>query len=454
MNQNNRENIYSLVGFKKVFRFTFQQTIKTRSFIILAVVMILMMGLMKPIMYLMDRSNKSTSDRMLSSTVSEVKADKLYVLNDTDFAIDKEMEKVPSKEKIKEGYLDPQNIVFYNKGEAKEEDLLAGLGAKEILVIIRPEDKTYKVNGIIADTTDVSVGSLDRATEYVQKVFTNARNSEMSLDDATVKSISSGVTHGDVLTAKEYTEEKDYTMSKSEYSGLLTGFCFIVMIIATLSATYIISSVNEEKVSKLAETLLVSVRPMALLLGKVLGVLAFVGGVFVCGVLMSYLSEFIMDKVMKLDISSLGQGGINMAVFTGYGVKGLIVSLVEIVIALGTFGVLSGILGSACSKTEDQQNAQSLVSMIAVIGYIGCFYTGMNNAMSLPGSLVPPFSFFMAPVAYIGGRISLGVLLGSFAIQIAILVGLLLLSAKTYRNLLLSDSSKPRLASIFAAAKL
>ena len=452
MNQNSRENIYSLVGFKKVFRFTFQQTIKNKSFLILAIVMILMMGLMKPLMYLMDKSNRATSERM-SSALSEVKAEKLFILNETDFTIDRDREIPPTNEKIKEGYLDPKNIVVYNKGEAKEEDLLANLESIEILVIIRPEAKTYKVNGIITDSSNVSAGSLDRATEYVQKIFTNARNSEMSLDDAALKSILSGVSHRDVLTAKEYTEEKDFTMPKSEYSGLLMGFCFIVMVVATLSANYIISSVNEEKTSKLAETLLVSVRPMALLLGKVLGMLAFVAGVFVCGVTLSYISEFIMENVMKLDISSLGRGGINMAVFTGYGVKGLVVSLVEIVIALCIFGVLSGILGSACSKTEDQQNAATLVSMLAIIGYAGCFYAGMNSGVSLPGSLVPPFSFFMAPVAYIGGRISLGVLLGSFAIQIAILIGLMMLSAKTYRNLLLSDSSKPQLASIIAAAK-
>ena len=76
MNQNSRENIYSLVGFKKVFRFTFQQTIKNKSFLILAIVMILMMGLMKPLMYLMDKSNRATSERM-SSVLSEVKAEKL-----------------------------------------------------------------------------------------------------------------------------------------------------------------------------------------------------------------------------------------------------------------------------------------------------------------------------------------------------------------------------------------
>ena len=114
---------------------------------------------------------------------------------------------------------------------------------------------------------------------------------------------------------------------------------------------------------------------------------------------------------------------------------------------------VAAVMASACSKTEDQQNATTLVTMITMIGYIGCIYTGFKNSMSLPGALIPPFSFFMAPVAYIGGRVSIWVLLGSFAIQIVILIGLMMLGAKTYRNLLLSDSSKPKLASVLAAAK-
>ena len=54
----------------------------------------------------------------------------------------------------------------------------------------------------------------------------------------------------------------------------------------------------------------------------------------------------------------------------------------------------------------------------------------------------------------IGGRINIGILLASYAIQVVLLVGLVMLSAKTYRNLLLSDSSKPKLAAIFKAAKM
>ncbi|MBR3539731.1 MAG: ABC transporter permease [Eubacterium sp.] len=455
MKQNSKENIYSLIGFGKVFRFTLKQTLKNKGFVVAAVMMIFMMGMMKPLMYFMSKSTQNSSQRMMSASISEVEAARLFIYNETDYTIDKEMMNPPATEPVKAGFLDPKNITIYNKDEAKEDELIAGLTAKDILVVIRPEIMSYTVNGIIADASDISVKSLDNATSYVEKMFTDTRKSQMSLDDNTLKSVSAGVSTKDVVTATEFHDEKAFTMGQSEFSGLILGFCLIIMVVSSLSASYIISSVNEEKTSKLAETLLVSVRPMALLLGKVLGMLIFVAGTIVIGVLTSYIVDFLMHNVMKLDMSGVTQqSGINLAIFTGYGAKGLAVFFVEIVIALLTFGVLSGIMGSACSKTEDQQNATTGVMMITMIGYLGCvMYFGMKSDMALLGSLIPPFSFFMAPVAYIGGRISLGILLASFASQIAILIGLLVLGAKTYRNLLLSDSSRPKLASIFAAAK-
>ena len=157
MNQNSRENIYSLVGFGKVFRFTFQQTIKNKSFLTVAIVMILMMGLIKPLMYVMAKSNQSSAEKMMSASLENIEADKLYILNETDFVIDKEMQKVPSMGKTKEGTVKSENVVIYNKGEADEEKLLDGLTSKDILVIIRPEASGYKVNGIIADSTDVKI---------------------------------------------------------------------------------------------------------------------------------------------------------------------------------------------------------------------------------------------------------------------------------------------------------
>ena len=449
---NNKENIYSLNGFGKVYRFTFKQTLKNKGFLIAAVAMILMMGLMKPFMYILSRTGDNATASKESS-LSTIEAEKLYILNESDFVIDKDRAIAPTTGDADAKTVKRENVTVYNKGESTEESLIGQLSPKDILVIIRLEADDYMMNGIISDNSEVSIRSLDRATEYVGKVFYSEREKQISLDESSLKSLGGGISTEETISSKEFIEEKDFTLTTNEYKGLLMGFSLIIMIVAALSSSYIIASVNEEKQSKLAETLLVSVRPMALLLGKVLGMLTFVMGTILCGVLMSYVSDFIMTNLMKLDTANLGQAGINLAIFTGYGVKGVIIFLAEILIALLAFGLLSGIMGSSCSKSEDQQNATTIVTVITMVGYFVTIYFGTKADFSMIGSLVPPISFFLAPSAYIAGRIGLGVFLGSCAIQIAIVIGLLMLGAKTYRNLLLSDSSSLKLQSVFAAAK-
>lgn len=453
MNQS-RENIYSLKGFGKVFRFTLKQTLKNKGFMITAVMMILMMACMKPMMYGFTKSGMNAAQESMGSKLAEIEADKMYIYNETDYSMDKSVF-TPDLGKPQEKGLRIDNVKVYNKSESSEEQLLKELGAKDVLVVIRTEAQKYTVNAIVSDSSEVTVKSMDTAADYVQIGFEDARKNQMKLDPATLKSLSSGVSTGSVLTETEMRAEADKTMSLREFGAIIMGFALIIVLVSSLSSSYIIASVNEEKSSKLAESLLVSVRPMALLMGKIIGMLSFVIGTILLGVIGSTIADYIMENVVHADMSIVNaSAGINLGIFTSYGVDGLIVLLVEVLFALASFGVLSGIMGAACSKTEDQQNATSVVMMLTMVGYMLCIMMGMQDKNVEILSLVPPVSYFMAPVSYIGGRINIGMLLASFAIQAVLLVGLVMLSAKTYRNLLLSDSSKPKLAAIFKAAKM
>ena len=453
MNQS-RENIYSLKGFGKVFRFTLKQTLKNKGFMITAVMMILMMACMKPMMYGFTKSGMNAAQESMGSKLAEIEADKMYIYNETDYSMDKSVF-TPDLGKPQEKGLRIDNVKVYNKSESSEEQLLKELGAKDVLVVIRTETQKYTVNAIVSDSSEVTVKSMDTAADYVQIGFEDARKNQMKLDPATLKSLSSGVSTGSILTETEMRAEADKTMSLREFGAIIMGFALIIVLVSSLSSSYIIASVNEEKSSKLAESLLVSVRPMALLMGKIVGMLSFVIGTILLGVIGSAISDYIMKNVANADMSIVNANtGINLGIFTSYGVSGLLVLLVEVLIALASFGVLSGIMSAACSKTEDQQNATSVVMMLTMVGYLLSMVMGMQDKNVEILSLVPPVSYFMAPVSYIGGRINIGILLASYAIQVVLLVGLVMLSAKTYRNLLLSDSSKPKLAAIFKAAKM
>ena len=54
--KNEKENIYSLKGFDKVFKFTLAQTFKNKAYIVSLVMFILVMSLMGPIQYFSSKS--------------------------------------------------------------------------------------------------------------------------------------------------------------------------------------------------------------------------------------------------------------------------------------------------------------------------------------------------------------------------------------------------------------
>ena len=124
-------------------------------------------------------------------------------------------------------------------------------------------------------------------------------------------------------------------------------------------------------------------------------------------------------------------------------------------IAYFSFSLLSGLFGSACVKQEDIQTATGFSMMITMVGYMGAIFGGIpdNTTINVLFSLLPHFSYYSLPVMYLCGRVGLPVFLLSVLLQLGIIVMLLMLSARTYRNLILSDSSTPKLSAILKSAK-
>jgi ABC-type Na+ efflux pump permease subunit len=267
--------------------------------------------------------------------------------------------------------------------------------------------------------------------------------------------IFSGVSTSSVVEESNYVAEANRTVSQMNYMFYMLGFAMIIFIVISMSNSYIITSVTEEKQSKLVESLLVSVRPMALLMGKICGMMSYVVMLLVCGVIGSNISNAVMKNVFSISESEFNNKGFNFSIFKDFGVFGAVCLLLSIVLGFLAFGTVSGLFGSTCNKTEDIQDATGNVMMITMFSYFIAIGIGVADMdiLNVIASLVPPLSFFTAPVAYVTGRIGIAVLIVSYIIQILLIIGIMMLSAKSYRNLLLSDSTTPKLRTIFKSAK-
>ncbi|MCR5213126.1 MAG: ABC transporter permease [Eubacterium sp.] len=458
---NKRENIYSLQGFGKVFKFTLKQTFKNKGYILSFVIFVLTMSLMGPIQYLSQKSGENAARNSVEFNGTDVETEKLYIYNDT--SVDIDIDDISPLYTGSDGSENQSGLIkeniYINKIDGNditsENQVMEEISSKDSAVIIQTGEKGIEVKGLVTKDSEVKAGEIDEITSIILDAYDYKRMESSGLSDEDVNMIFSGVNSYGVTSQNEYLSEEAKTVSARDYMFYNLGFTIIIFIVITLSNSYIITSVTEEKTSKLVESLLVSVRPMALLMGKVLGMMSYVVLLLVCGIIGTNISSFVMKNVFSIEQSEFNTSGFDFSIFKDFG-PGVTLSLVfSIILAFLFFGTLGGLMGSACNKTEDIQTATGNLMTISMIGYMGSIFIGSadKDIITKIGSILPPFSFYMSPVSFAAGRIGLVELIVSYLIQIILVVLAMMLSAKTYRNLVLSDSSTPKLMAILKSAK-
>lgn len=245
--------------------------------------------------------------------------------------------------------------------------------------------------------------------------------------------------------------ERDTVGFESRYF-VQYGYSILVMIVCMFSCTYIVRAILEEKASKLVETLLVSVRSEAMILGKVFAVITFVVSMVAAVIACFGLSYGITSCFA--DTSFVGNTLANMGISTELLKMGplvIIVLLVSVLLACILLSLISALSGAGCSNMEDMESANMTATMAILLCYmVTVFATPFGSGPALFMSLCPFLSAFAAPGYYITGDIGMGVMLLSWAIQILLILIIHRLSGRVYDGLIMYKGSRLKMRSIVA----
>ena len=229
-----------------------------------------------------------------------------------------------------------------------------------------------------------------------------------------------------------------YDQTEEEVNGNV--FAMMLLSILLFYAIYfcayqVSSSITTEKTSKIMETLVTSTSPKNIVLGKTLGIglvgllqmVVFIGTALVC-------AKFFVDKALLealLDVKSIT---ISLGIIT----------FIYFILGYFAFALLYALTGSTVSKPEDIQSANSPVALISVISFYLSYFTMMNPTSSLNrfAALFPLSSPFCMPF-----RIMMGISDGKEVfISLCILVITILIIAKVsikiYSNAILNYGTK------------
>jgi ABC-2 type transport system permease protein len=181
---------------------------------------------------------------------------------------------------------------------------------------------------------------------------------------------------------------------------------FLLYLALLLYGNQVMTSVVEEKSSRISEVLMGSMRPFQLLLGKVLGVGAvgllqlavWAGTAMALTRFRAQLAGFFgvaPESLRTMPIPEVSPG--LLAVFLLFFVLGFLF-----------YASLYAAVGSTCSTVQETQQASLPVTMTVAVGLILMFslFGEPNSGLAKVLSLLPPFAPFMTPVRHALVRLS------------------------------------------------
>jgi len=423
-------NIYNMEGLSKVFSFTLKQTFKNKGYLISYIMVIAMMTLMSPISALSAKSTESTM-AVVDSMKQENDVTKVFIDNETD--VNLSLEDLG----LKDTSFENKEVVFEDVPDLKD---------TEIGVVLKlDESERYKTFGIVSDDSKVSSLLLDSFTEHIYNAFEDKRILS-SISEEDYSDYLAGIEKGKAITEKEYYELQNSKFTSSDTITLSTVYSVIVMMLVSLTVSFVISAVMEEKTSKLVENLLVSVRPLALIMGKIFAMMIYVVSMLVFGSLGSGISGAVMGLFMVNESEAVAHAttGYEFGAIFGLSFGKILILILSVLLTYLIFSILAGLFGSACTKAEEVGPTVMAIQFISIAGYIITIFIPLidNKVVTNILAVVPFISSYVAPINFVCEKIPFWLYAISLLVQILLAVSLFMITAKVYRKLIVNDSKK------------
>lgn len=227
-----------------------------------------------------------------------------------------------------------------------------------------------------------------------------------------------------------------------------------VLILVMMSSGYVIRSVVEEKASRLVETLMLSISPLALIAGKILACLCLVliqlmlmilGGAAAAVISRTFSGAPLMGLISAAGaLSALSEANI----FT------LIAMIVSVLLGFFVFAEIAAISSACCDRMEDMSAATMAVMMPALAGYLlGCAAPAFQGNAAVVMSVVPVAGIFIGPAKYLTGEIGFAVLAASWAIQALTAAALAIFGKRVYAQLMIHRGGRIRMRRLMRLAR-
>ncbi|MCR5719339.1 MAG: ABC transporter permease [Lachnospiraceae bacterium] len=441
-------------GFKQVYKFTFLNYLKNKSYIaVTLIIMILALALPGVISYLVNTfDDKETPPNT---------AEKVYVVNEiTDKDIDYSILNMLS---LPEGFVKPEYVPASSVEEAI--DTADDAGDKSLILQIYELDESVSAKVIIPENSTATKDDASSIKDILNE------NSPVFLFLATGRDISdlaklsAGVSTG-TFTADNYvkgiTDDDAVDMNNSDIKGTINMVvvmvtAFLIYFFCLMYGNSIANSMIMEKQSKLMDMMLVSVKPESMILGKYLGI--FSAALLQVGLIIAGLfgGLFIMMQTTMKDKADMINGILTAVTSAGMlKIAGIILAIVCLIVGCAFYCSISTIGGSISSSREGLAKNQAIFILTLVASFYVVFFGGMATQMKdfpVILQLIPPVSAFLTPGSLLTGVIPPYVGIISIIISLVAIALINFIAGKLYKMASLYKGEELTLKTAFKRLK-
>lgn len=230
---------------------------------------------------------------------------------------------------------------------------------------------------------------------------------------------------------------------------LAYAMSFLLYMALVLYGNQVMTSVVEEKASRISEVLMGSMRPFQLLLGKVLGVGAV--GLVQLGVWAGTAMALTRFRAQLAGLFGVAPDSLRTMPIPEVSPGLLAVFLLFFVLGFLFYASLYAAVGSTCSTVQETQQASVPVTMTIAVGLILMFslFGEPNGSLARTLSLLPPFAPFMTPVRHALVRLSPVEIALSALVVAAGVVAVAWLAGQIYRTGILMHGRRASLREVW-----
>lgn len=454
-------------GWKNVFSFTFVQQIKTKSFIISTVVISIIVALISAtanILPLVLLSNQIEKIESSAGENNEITISKLYLYDEAETGLN--LNTVPEELGIA-----CEIITDHDAAVAKNSEL-ENTGANEMLTMISKGEPGFVVISKYAGVNStIASNDADNVTALISKELINRYcTTTLGISEDQAATVLAPVATEVIRAGVE-----PVGMIQSLINTVVPMISSIILFIFIFSYSQLVAqSVAIEKSSRIMEYLLTSIKPLAIIIGKVLAmctvslmqfIIIIFGGT--AGFIIS-LPFGIFTKIDSLVATASQTGVANEAqgiltdiqgAFSTFNASSIIVMILTFILGFLFFALIAGLAGASISKMEDLSAAIQPMSLIGVLGFYLAYFPQIGameseeNSMMVLARFLPISSPFILPSDYMLGKIDIGTAMLSLLVLLAAVVVMAMIVAKVYEHIVLHTGNRLTLKDMLNMAK-